>query len=97
MKKVILASLMAACVVVGLSSFTVKHDTAVAKHMVADKKDIGTADNKKDIGTADNKKDIGTADNKKDIGTADNKKDIGTADAHRRSFASDKKDIGTAD
>ena len=88
MKKVILASLMSACVVVGLSSFTVKHDTAVAKRMVVDQKDIGTADDKKDIGTADDQK---------DIGTADDKKDIGTADAHRRTAVKDQKDIGTAD
>jgi hypothetical protein len=88
MKKVILASLMSACVVVGLSSFTVKHDTAVAKHMVADKKDLGQADDKKDLGQADNKK---------DLGQADNKKDLGQADAHRRSAANDKKDLGQAD
>jgi hypothetical protein len=79
MKKVIFAGLLLASLG-GLSSFTLKNDKAAAKHSVADKKNLGTADDKKNLGTADDKKNLGTADDKKNLGTADDKKNLGTAD-----------------
>lgn len=79
MKKVIFAGLLLASIG-GLSSFTLKNDTAVAKHdTVADRKDLGTADDRKDLGTADDRKDLGTADAKTSRHTND-RKDLGTAD-----------------
>ena len=70
MKKVIIAGVLLASIG-GLSSFTLKNDTSVAKHdTVTDKKDLSTADDKKDLSTADARK-HNTTNDKKDLSTAD--------------------------
>jgi hypothetical protein len=64
-----------------LSSFTVKHGTAVAKHdTVADRTALGTADSRTALGTADSRTALGTADAKKAANRASDRTALGTAD-----------------
>ena len=63
-----------------LSSFTVKKDSAKAKHdTVAERTQLGTADERTQLGTADERTQLGTADAKKSK-VAHDKTQVGTAD-----------------
>ena len=63
-----------------LSSFTVKKDTAKAKHdTVADRTPLGTADDRTPLGTADDRTPLGTADARK-AKVAHDRTQLGTAD-----------------
>ena len=63
-----------------LSSFTVKKDSAKAKHdTVAERTQVGTADERTQVGTADERTQVGTADAKKSK-VAHDRTQLGTAD-----------------
>jgi hypothetical protein len=64
-----------------LSSFTMKHGTAVAKHdTVSGKTALGTADGKTALGTADGKTALGTADARRAANRASDRTALATAD-----------------
>ncbi len=63
-----------------LSSFTVKKDSAKAKHdTVAERTQVGTADERTPLGTADDRTPLGTADARK-AKVAQRQNTLGTAD-----------------
>jgi hypothetical protein len=64
-----------------LSSFTMKNDTAAAKHdTVADRTSLGTADDRTSLGTADDRTSLGTADARRAKNHASDRTSLGTAD-----------------
>jgi hypothetical protein len=80
MKKVILGTLLTLSIG-ALSSFTLKSDTAAAKHdTVADRTSLGTADDRTSLGTADDRTSLGTADARRAKNHASDRTSLGTAD-----------------
>jgi len=80
MKKLIYVSLLILSTG-ALPAFTMKNDTAVAKHdTVADRVQLGTADDRVQLGTADDRVQLGTADAKKEAQHANDRVQLGTAD-----------------